>query len=48
MRTIAVLLVLTSLWGEVTSRIASTRGAKAFEKKEYAKAAASVAEPCSR
>ena len=39
MRTIAVLLVLTSLWGEMNSRIASARGAKAFEKKEYAQAA---------
>jgi tetratricopeptide (TPR) repeat protein len=38
MKTFATLLVLTSLWGEVGSRIASARGAKAFEKKEYAKA----------
>lgn len=33
-----VALLLLSLWGEVGSRIASTRGADAFEKKEYAKA----------
>jgi tetratricopeptide (TPR) repeat protein len=38
MRTIAALLMLTSLWGEVSSRIASSRGAKAFEQKEYKKA----------
>jgi len=39
MRTIAALLVLTSLWGEMSSRIASARGARAFERKEYAQAA---------
>ncbi|MGZ5443283.1 MAG: hypothetical protein ACXW5U_15615 [Thermoanaerobaculia bacterium] len=38
MRTVAALLVLASLWGEVGARVASARGAKAFEKKEYAKA----------
>lgn len=38
MKAVATLLVLASLWGEVGSRIASARGAKAFEKKEYAKA----------
>ena len=38
MRTIAALLVLTSLWGEMSSRIASARGAKAFEQKEYSRA----------
>ncbi|HEX6097320.1 MAG TPA: hypothetical protein VF432_13405 [Thermoanaerobaculia bacterium] len=38
MRTVAALLVLASLWGEVGSRVASARGADAFEKKEYAKA----------
>lgn len=38
MRSIAALLVLASLWGEVGSRIASARGADAFEKKEYAEA----------
>lgn len=38
MRTIAALLVLTSLWGEMGSRIASARGAKAFEQKEYSRA----------
>lgn len=39
MRTIAALLVLTSLWGEMSSRIASARGARAFERKEYVQAA---------
>ena len=38
MRTVAALLVLASLWGELGARIASSRGATAFEKKEYAKA----------
>ena len=39
MKGVATLLVLVSLWGELGSRIASARGAQAFEKKEYAKAA---------
>lgn len=38
MKSVAALLVLASLWGEVGSRIASARGADAFEKKEYAEA----------
>jgi tetratricopeptide (TPR) repeat protein len=38
MKSVAVLLVLVSLWGEVSSRVASARGAAAFEKKEYTKA----------
>jgi len=38
MRTVAALLIVASLWGEVPSRIASARGARAFEKKEYGKA----------
>jgi Ca-activated chloride channel homolog len=38
MKTVAALLVLASLWGEVGSRIASARGADAFEKKQYSKA----------
>ena len=38
MRGVAALLVLASLWGDVGARIASARGAEAFEKKEYAKA----------
>jgi tetratricopeptide (TPR) repeat protein len=38
MKGVAVLLVLVSLWGEVSSRVASARGAAAFEKKEYSKA----------
>lgn len=38
MRTVAALLVLASLWGEVGARVASARGAKAFEKKEYTRA----------
>lgn len=38
MRAVAALLVLASLWGEVGSRIASTRGADAFGKKEYGEA----------
>jgi tetratricopeptide (TPR) repeat protein len=33
-----VALLLLSLWGEIGSRIASSRGGDAFEKKEYAKA----------
>ncbi len=33
-----VAILLLSLWGDVQSRIASTRGAQAFEKKEYQKA----------
>ncbi|HET8774004.1 MAG TPA: hypothetical protein VFP80_09445, partial [Thermoanaerobaculia bacterium] len=40
MRSLAALLVLASLWGEVGSRIASARGADAFEKKEYGEAVA--------
>ena len=35
---IVVAMLLLSIWGEVGSRIASARGADAFEKKEYAKA----------
>lgn len=38
MKSVAALLVLASLWGEVGSRIASTRGADAFAKKEYGEA----------
>ncbi len=38
MRTVAALLVLASLWGDVNARLASARGAKAFEKKEYTRA----------
>lgn len=38
MKSVVALLVLASLWGEIGSRIASARGADAFEKKEYAKA----------
>lgn len=38
MRSVAALLVLASLLGEVGSRIASARGADAFEKKEYTEA----------
>jgi Ca-activated chloride channel homolog len=38
MKTLATVLVLASLWGEIGSRIASARGADAFEKKEYSKA----------
>jgi len=38
MRSIAMLLVLASVWGEVGARIAGARGAEAFEKKEYSKA----------
>ena len=35
MKMLATVLVLASLWGEIGSRIASARGADAFEKKEY-------------
>ena len=38
MKAVVTLLVLASLWGEMGSRIASARGADAFEKKEYGKA----------
>ena len=38
MRTLAALMIFVSLWGDLSSRIASARGASAFEKKEYAKA----------
>lgn len=39
MKSFVTLVVLASLWGEVGARIASARGAEAFEKKEYSKAA---------
>jgi Ca-activated chloride channel homolog len=38
MKGVVTLVVLASLWGEIGSRVASARGADAFEKKEYAKA----------
>lgn len=38
MKTVAALLLVASLWGEMSSRIAGARGGKAFEKQEYAKA----------
>jgi Ca-activated chloride channel homolog len=38
MRTVAALIVVASLWGDLNSRIASARGAAAFENKEYTKA----------
>jgi Ca-activated chloride channel homolog len=38
MKAVAALLVVASLWGEVGSRIASARGADAFEQKQYGKA----------
>ena len=38
MKAIAALMIFASLWGELNSRIASARGAQAFEKKEYTKA----------
>lgn len=40
MRTLAMMLVLASLWSEVGSRISSSRGASAFEKKDYKTAVA--------
>jgi tetratricopeptide (TPR) repeat protein len=39
-KSLVTLVVLASLWGEIGSRIASARGADAFEKKEYASAVA--------
>lgn len=38
MKGVATLLILVSLWGEMSARLASARGAKAYEQKEYAKA----------